>query len=212
MATTTAPLRIGPTDHGRTMTLEEFLEAEEVEGYGFELARGVLEATEVPDDPHGVVVANLYDTVSRYRREHPGHVHRYGGGNEIRFWLPRMVSGRNPDLAVVLRGAPKDWRGRRIPVLAAEVVSRSSVKRDYETKREEYLVYGLLEYWIVDPLLRQVTVLTRRGDAWDESVFRDDQVILSLVLPDLATTVAELWIGIEDEDRDEGIDQETNGS
>ena len=193
------------------MTLEEFLEAEEVEGYGFELARGVLEVTEVPDDPHGVVVANLYDAISRYRRDHPGFIHRYGGGNEFRFWLPQMVSGRNPDLAVVLRGAPKDWRGRRIPVLAAEVVSRSSVKRDHETKREEYLAYGLLEYWIVDPLMRQVTVLTRRGDAWDQSDFRDDQVIRSPVLPDLATTVAELWIGLED-DQDEAVDPGTNGS
>ncbi len=40
----------------------------------------------------------------------------------------------------------------------------------------------------------QVTVLTRRGDVWDEAVFRDEQVIASLVLPGFATTVAELWI------------------
>ena len=59
--------------------------------------------------------------------------------------------------------------------------------------------------------MRQVTVLTRRGDAWDESVLRDDQVIRGLVLPDLATTVAELWIGIE-EDQDEAVDPGTNGS
>ena len=37
-------LRIGPTDVGRTMSLEEFLEAEVEEGYRYELARGVLEA------------------------------------------------------------------------------------------------------------------------------------------------------------------------
>ncbi len=45
-------------------------------------------------------------------------------------------------------------------------------------KREEYLAVGLLEYWIVDPKLRQVTVLVRvegaGGPAWDERVFRDD--------------------------------------
>ena len=51
------PLRIGPADQGRTMTLEEFREAEETDGYRYELARGVLEVTEVPNDPHGVVVA-----------------------------------------------------------------------------------------------------------------------------------------------------------
>ena len=184
------------------MTLEEFREAEETEGYRYELARGVLEVTEVPNDPHGVVVCNLYRAMSRYDAQHPGKIHRYGGGNEFRFWLPRMVSGRNPDLGVVLHGAPKDWRGRRVAALAAEVVSHGSIERDYETKRAEYLAYGLLEYWIVDPLKEQVTVLTRRGDAWDEAVFRGEQVIRSLVRPGFATTVAELWIDVEADDDD----------
>src|SRR4029077_12269910 len=165
------------------------MEAEEDDGYRYELARGVLEVTEVPNDPHGDVVSNLYDAISRYRRDHPGVVRRYGGGSEFRFWLPRMISGRNPDLGVVLRGAPKDWRGRRLPALAAEVASHGSGKRDYEVKREEYLAYGLLEYWIGAPLKRIVTVLTRRGDAWNEAVFRDEQIIGSLVLPGFATTV-----------------------
>ena len=211
MATVATPLRIGPADHGRAMTLEEFLLAEETEGYRFELARGVLEVSEVPDDPHGGVVANLYDAMSRYRRDHPGVIRRYGGGNEFRFWLPAMVSGRNPDVGVVLQGAPEDWRGRRIPSLAAEVVSRRSVRRDYATKREEYLAYGLQEYWIVDPLKRQVTVLTRRGDSWHEAVYRDDQVIASLVLPDFASTVSELWIDVGEEDEDVAADLGPNG-
>jgi Uma2 family endonuclease len=205
MATIVAPLAIGPAENGRVMTLDEFLEADIEPGYRYELARGVLEVTEVPNDPHGDVVANLYDAISRYRRENPGRVRRYGGGGEFRFWLPGMISGRNPDLGVVLRGAPKDWRGRRVPALAAEVVSSGSVKRDYEIKREEYLAYGLFEYWIVDPLKRQGTVLTRRGDAWNEAVFRGDQVIVSLVLPGFATTVNELWINVEvDGDTDPG--------
>ena len=213
MATVTTPLRIGPADRGRTMTLEEFLDADVVEGYRYELARGVLEVNQVANDPHGQVVCNLYDAVARYRREHPGIIWRYGGGNEFQFVLPRRISGRNPDLAVVLRGAPKDWRGRRRSALAAEVVSRGSIERDYVIKREEYLAYGLLEYWIVDPLERKVTVLTRRGDTWAEAVFRDDQVIASLVLPGFATTVAELWVGLDDDEDDDaaGADIGANG-
>ena len=51
MATVAPPKTIGLADRGRAMTLEEFLEAEETEGYRYELARGVLEVSEVPDDP-----------------------------------------------------------------------------------------------------------------------------------------------------------------
>ena len=89
-------IRIGPADNGRLMTLEEFMEAEVEEGYRYELARGVLEVTEVPNDPHGQIVSNLYVALGRYLREHPGRLLRYGGGSEFRVWLPGMRSGRNP--------------------------------------------------------------------------------------------------------------------
>jgi Uma2 family endonuclease len=195
MATTA--LRIGPADHGRKMTLEEFREAEEEPGYRYELARGVLEVTEVPNDPHGEIVCHIYDAFSRYRQAHPGVIHRYGGAGEFRLWLPGMVSGRNPDVAVVLSGAARDERGRRIPAMAVEVVSEGGETRDYEDKRKDYLAFGLLEYWIVDPKERKVTVLVRDGDVWAERVFRDDQAIGSVVLPGFETRVSELWAEAE---------------
>src|SRR5262249_7526515 len=146
-------LRIGPADHGRTMTLEEFMEAEVEEGYRYELARGVLEVSEVPDDPHGVIVWIILQLIARYAQEHPGVIYRAGGGSEFRLWLPGMISGRNPDVAVTRLNTPKDLRGRRPPAMAFEVVSEGSRarERDYAVKRTEYLAYGLREYWIVDP-------------------------------------------------------------
>ena len=157
--------------------------------------------TEVPNDPHGDVVCNLLRAVRDYERDHPGIVRRFGGAGEFRLWLPRMVSGRNPDLAVVLKGAPIDNRGRRVPALAAEVVSEGteSEDRDYRVKREEYLAFGLGEYWVVDRFRKQVTLLIRDGDQWLEQVLRDDQIIASHVLPGLAATVASLWVDVEDD-------------
>jgi hypothetical protein len=84
MATVATLLRIGPADHGRTMTLEEFLEAEVEEGHRYELARRVLEVTQVPNDPHGVVVCNLDRATSRYDEQHPGVIYRFGGGRSRR--------------------------------------------------------------------------------------------------------------------------------
>jgi Uma2 family endonuclease len=211
MATATTPLRIGPADQGRTMTLQQFLDADVVEGYRYELARGVLEVNQVANDPHRQVVSNLYDAVGHYHRTHPGRILAFGGGNEFQLIIPGLVSGRNPDLGVVLRGTPKDGRGRRQPALAGEVVSRGSVVRDHVAKREEYLAFRLDEYWIVDPLERKVTVLTRRGDTWSEAVFRDDQVIVSAVLPGFTTTVAGLWVDVEEGDDDDAADPAANG-
>ena len=154
MATIAAPRRIGLADRGRRMTLDEYLEAEVEEGYRYELAAGVLEVTQVPNDPHRQVVTNLYDAISLYRRTHPGVVLSYGGGSEFQLGLPGMITGRNPDLGIVLRGAPKDWRGRTGPALVAEVVSRDSIQRDYETRRG---VSGLRPPRILDRRLLETT-------------------------------------------------------
>jgi Uma2 family endonuclease len=193
------------------MTLEEFQEAEEEQGYRYELARGVLEVTQVPNDPHGVVVWNLLSSVQDYSRAHARVIYRAGGAGEFRLWLPAMVSGRNPDVAVALRETPRDWRGRRPPSLAFEVVSEGGEahERDYVTKRAEYLAYGLREYWIVDLQTKMVTVLIRDGDIWVEQVYRDEQQAVSLVLPGLAVRLPDLWPEIEGDQPD---DESANGS
>jgi Uma2 family endonuclease len=201
MATVTSTTRIGPANHGRSMTLEEFLEAEEEDGYRYELARGVLEVTHVPNDPHGLTVWHLLSMIAVYARERPGVIYRAGGGSEFHVWLPGLKSGRNPDVAVALRGTPRDWRGRRPPSLAFEVVSEGSDahERDYVTKRAEYLAFGLREYWIVDLQTRIVTVLVRDGDIWVEQVYRDDQQAVSQVLPGFSVRLSDLWPEVEDE-------------
>jgi Uma2 family endonuclease len=193
-------LRIGPADHGRKMTLDEFREAEEEPGYLYELARGVLEATEVPNDPHWQIVSNLQGLFHRHKSTHPGAILRIGGGGECRVWVPGMISGRNPDVAVVLAGTLHDDRGRQPPSLVAEVVSTEGEDRDYRDKRADYLVFGLSEYWIVDPPLRQVTVLVRReapdGPEWTERLVAGEDVIPCTLLPGFAGRVSELWVDL----------------
>jgi Uma2 family endonuclease len=197
----TATLRLSHADHGRSLSLDEYLDAEVEEGYRYELARGVLEVTNVPNEPHAVIVSNLYDAIALYKQAHPGVIHHYGGGSEFHFVVPTMISGRNPDVAVALKMTPKDSRGRRPASFAAEVVSEGTEarERDYVTKREEYLEYGLSEYWIVDPIERRVMILVRNGDAWAERSVSGDQSAESAVLPGLVVPLAELWADEEED-------------
>jgi Uma2 family endonuclease len=198
----TVNLRIGPTDNGRRMTLEEFQEAEEQPGFLYELARGVLEVTEVPGDDHGQIVDNLHEALSEYRREHPGLIRRIGHGSDIRLILPELELDRHPDLAVVFRNFTRMYRDRQRPDLVIEVVShgRRAKIRDYEEKREEYLDLGIREYWIVDPEERQVTILNRTEDqgqvSWSECIFAGVELIKSALLPGFQAAVSDLWFDL----------------
>ena len=209
MATVAEALRIGLADQGRRMSLQEFLDAEEEEGYRYELARGVLEVSYVPGSLHGLIVCALYRMLAAYWERHPRHIFRFGGAAEFRVFIPAMVSGRNPDVAVSLRDTPRNDRGDPPPSLAIEVVSEGDEARtrDYVTKREEYLVFGLGEYWIVDRFLRRVTVLERRGQSWVEHVFGDGDSAESHVLPGFAVPVAELWAAADGASENDETDE-----
>ncbi|MGO9463869.1 MAG: Uma2 family endonuclease [Isosphaeraceae bacterium] len=209
----TVKFRIGPRDAGRKMSLEEFREVEGEPGYLYELARGVLEVVEIPADDHGQIVDNLHEMISRYRRLHPGLIRRICHGSDIRLLIPELDSDRHPDLAIVFRSAPKSDRGRQVPQLVSEVVSPGARarRRDYEEKAEEFLRMGIDEYWIVDPKLQGVTVLTRvddpAGPRWNERYFAGDDMIESALLADFQGRVSELWIDAEigeDETRPDG--------
>ena len=81
MATATANLTrlIGPDDHGQPATLEEFIEAEFVEGFLYELSRGVIDVAEVPGPNHGRTVRKVARLFILYDEAHPGVIN-YGRG------------------------------------------------------------------------------------------------------------------------------------
>ncbi len=172
LAKTTTRPKIGPHDHGREMSLRAFEFARVEDGYLYELARGYVVVSEVPNYPHASMTALIRDHLGRYRLENPGAVHLILDGSSCKLLIPDWESERHPDLAVYL-AAPKARKGRTmwrtwIPDLAIEVVSESSRDRDYTEKRDEYWTLGVKEYWIVDAKLQQVLVLRRGRSRWAE--------------------------------------------
>ncbi|HZF11542.1 MAG TPA: Uma2 family endonuclease, partial [Thermoanaerobaculia bacterium] len=49
------------------------------------------------------------------------------------------------------------------PDLVAEILSDSTLRRDETLKRDRYERFGVLEYWLVDPLRRTVRIFRRSG-------------------------------------------------
>lgn len=186
MATVTRTI-IGPADHGRRMTLDEFSKAEFVEGWLYELSRGVVDVTEVPGINHGRIVYRISQMFGRYEVSHPGVINYRAGGAECRIRLPTMQSDRHPDHAVYLSEEPSEkgiWT-RWVPDIAIEVVSRGSKKRDFVLKYEEYLQFGVREYWILDPNTRKLHVFTRSIDVWKETEVAGNSIYRTHLLPGL---------------------------
>jgi Uma2 family endonuclease len=187
-------LHIGPADHGRRMSLAEFIKAEWQEGWLYELARGVVEVTEVPRPRHGQTVRRVARLFDRYDEQRPGVIKYLAGGGECRLRLPSMVSDRHPDQAIYLDpepDGPNIW-AKWVPHIVVEIVSRRGRKRDFIAKREEYLRMGIREYWIFDPEKRRMHALVREGDSWKETVVSERGLYRTIFLPGLEVRPGEL--------------------
>lgn len=195
MATGTRTSRaLGPGDQGRALTLRQFERADFEEGWLYELARGILVVTEVPNPEHGLIVGRLARLFILHDEAHPGLITFRAGGGECRLRLPGMKSDRHPDQAVYFDPAPEGrnpWT-RWVPRIVVEVVSPESEDRDYVEKREEYLRLGVLEYWILDPFRRRMLVLRRDGDTWREVPVDDAGTYRTRLLPGLVVRPGEL--------------------
>jgi Uma2 family endonuclease len=113
-------------------------------------------------------------------------------------WLCFKETGKNKsrltDVCVVTSAQAKELMNESAvfetaPLLVVEVVSPESISRDYRRKRSEYAALGVPEYWIVDPLKNQGSVLLLLEGFYEESIFTENQQIISQTFPELSLTV-----------------------
>lgn len=82
-----------------------------------------------------------------------------------------------------------------------EVLSEGEAnrRRDKEVKVEEYAEAGIPEYWIVDPEMRQVTVLVLDGTAYRQhGVFGPGETATSVLLPGFRASVDEVFAAAQE--------------
>jgi Uma2 family endonuclease len=81
------------------------------------------------------------------------------------------------------------------PALVVEVVSPGKINQDrnYRYKRSEYAARGILEYWIVDPQEKKVTILTLVDGLYEEIIYQGNETIVSGILNNLTLTANEIF-------------------
>lgn len=154
-----AAIKIGPADHGRRMSLADFDHAEVQEGHCYELGRGVIVVSDVPKKRHLFQVASLRKQLMSSDFAHAGKTQVIAGGSECKIMVVGYESERHPNLALYMTLPPEEGKlfwFTWIPELVIEVVSPGSELRDYQEKREEYLAFGVREYWVFEAAKREM--------------------------------------------------------
>jgi Uma2 family endonuclease len=194
-------LKIGPWDHGRPMTLEEFTAGDYEEGYQYELIDGKLYVSPQPNAPQGMVERWIFLALYLYSEAHPdviNYVHY-----KARVFVPGRpgVTNPEPDVAAY-HGFPLDLPFREVrwqdysPVLVVEVLSLDDPDKDLVRNVELYLeVPSIREYWIVDtrddPEQPTMQVYRRRGRRWQRPIdVATGETYTTRLLPGFELTLA----------------------
>jgi Uma2 family endonuclease len=80
------------------------------------------------------------------------------------------------------------------PLAVVEVVSESTKTTDYRAKRAEYSILDIPEYWIVDPLLAKVTILTLDEGWYESAEFAGSDPIRSSIFPTLQLSCEQILL------------------
>lgn len=197
MTSALTAIRIGPHDHGRQMSLIDFDDAEVERGIQVELGRGIIIVSEVPLPWHLILIDRLRCLLNSYRAMNPSKVFCIAGGGECKLPVAEYDSERHPDLAVYLTEPPyqnsnavwSEW----IPELVVEVVSPGSETRDYTEKRDEYLSFGVREYWVVHPDRKELLVLRRMRGQWSEQTLSIGSDYSPHLFPGFTLNIAQVF-------------------
>ncbi|MGW5783032.1 Uma2 family endonuclease [Streptomyces sp. NPDC003757] len=131
-----------------------FEELEPPEGVRVELLRGEIVMMANPDLVHNMIVEDIVDQIPRKR---------WSRLQTQDVDINDEASEPVPDLVVLTRDA-LPGSGRLLPsglmTLVVEVVSKTSVIRDYTVKRSIYAAGRVPAYLVVDPIMAQCVLFT----------------------------------------------------
>lgn len=184
----------------RPMTLEEYLDYDDGTDASYELVDGILVEMTAEVDINILISSFLF---SIFLQSVPYYCIRRGTEIVV---AGKYANTRIPDLMVLteegVSALPSNKRSMIMfdmpaPALVVEVVSSSdtnkaSRERDYTRKKKEYAQRDILEYWIVDPILAVVVVLTLADGAYQETKFVGEDGVRSPTFPALNLSAKQL--------------------
>jgi Uma2 family endonuclease len=179
MATLTR-MKLGPTDHGREMSLEEFDTCQDEDGYRSEIIDGRVYVTTLPDLPHESIGIWLFTELLLYSRAHPEIINFVTPASRVFVSTRPKATVPQPDIAAYhdfphhLPLRERNWRNVS-PILLVEIISEDDPRKDLVRNVELYLeTPSVREYWIIDPRPDPdspiLWVYRRRGNRWQKPI------------------------------------------
>ncbi len=159
----------------------------------YEIVDGELLVTPAPVPLHQIIAGNLYAELRIHvRKRKLGRV--FIAPLDVLFspstvLEPDVIFVSNSRLHII---GEKNLTGP--PDLVVEVLSESTAQLDREIKPKQYALYGVPEFWRIDPFKKTVEVFgLERGEYELRATLGPGEMLKSSLLPGLSIPVGDLW-------------------
>lgn len=180
----------------RKVTYEEFLEISEESEQRLEYIDGEIYLLASPKINHQVALGEMYIMFYEWFR-----------GKKCKpmlapfdIKLKRENGGRNmvqPDLMVICDlDENQNEKGKYdgVPVLVVEIISEGTRKKDLIKKFDLYMSTGVKEYWIVNPINKEVQVfLLEDGEIIKNMTFKGQEMVRSYAFEGLSMNTGKIF-------------------
>ena len=187
------------TPTSEKISFEEYLSYDDGTNNHYELVEGILIEMPPASFLHSDIIDFIADCFKAIARQYKLDIKVKTGDVGVR---TGMNSSRIPDISVIDGQVWKSKRRDKSAViedgimLAVEVVSPGSeqIARDYTEKAIEYQNAGILEYWIVDPIDKKITVLVLDRGSYTKTLFTGSEEIASSIFTQLSVTAEKIFL------------------
>jgi len=169
-----------------------------------EIIDGVLYMQATPSPEHQEISMNLATQIAVYLKGKsckvyaaPFSVRLLTKGDERKAEDVKKVV--EPDITVVCDKSKIDNQGcKGIPDWIIEIISPSSIKHDRVTKFNQYEKAGVVEYWIVEPegKILSVFLLQSDGRYGRPEIYTEEDKIIVSIFPDLTIDLSAVFPSI----------------
>ena len=167
-------------------TLEEFEQMTKEEHITYELIDGLVMISPRPAAKHQLVSGNLYAELRAVLRKNNCNVIQ-----EFDLMLEHQIFV--PDLMITCGDKFEGNRYENAPLIIIEIVSPTSMSRDYVVKRNKYEQLGIQEYWIVSPEEECIDVLCFTDSSHTNYCVKDNPLLTSCTLPELTVDLTGIF-------------------
>jgi Uma2 family endonuclease len=177
------------------LSVEEFLKLTDASENRYELIDGKVFLLASPSYVHQRIVGELFNRIlqwSQGRKCKP-----VAAPFDVTLTTDDTKNIVQPDIVLVCDQEKIDGQGRYngIPTLVIEVLSESTRRKDLVIKLDLYMRSGVKEYWIANPLNREIYIYSfTSGEISNYRVYKESETADSEILGDFSIRLEQVFV------------------